>query len=72
VRESSTPFPRFTWVECECGCGWEGEDPVTQLVIEEAIMLRLRAEEANERSKANEEQEREERLLEIAGRQGRR
>ncbi len=36
-------FPRFTWVRCECGCGWEGEDEVTQWLIEEAVQLRIRA-----------------------------
>lgn len=33
----------MTWVRCECGCGWEGEDEVTQLLVEEAIALKMRA-----------------------------
>lgn len=26
---------------CECGCGWEGEDEVTQWLVEEALHLKL-------------------------------
>jgi hypothetical protein len=26
---------------CECGCGWEGEDEVTQWLVEEAAFLAL-------------------------------
>ncbi len=33
-------------MRCECGCGFEGEDPVTQLLIEEALALRLDGEDA--------------------------
>lgn len=29
----------MTWVICECGCGYEGEDPVTQYLVEEACAL---------------------------------
>ena len=36
ARRSSGSFPRLTWATCECGCGWEGEDEVTQWLIEEA------------------------------------
>ena len=38
-------FPRLTWVACECGCGWEGEDDVTQWLVEEAAMLAMRADD---------------------------
>lgn len=31
----------MTSVRCECGCGWEGEDDVTQFCVEEAVMERL-------------------------------
>lgn len=31
----------MTWVQCECGCGFEGEDPVAQYLLEEALMARL-------------------------------
>lgn len=30
-------------MRCECGCGWEGEDEVAQLLIDEALDLKLRA-----------------------------
>jgi hypothetical protein len=33
----------LTWVACECGCGWEGEDEVTQWLVEEAVVLGVRA-----------------------------
>lgn len=42
---SSPVFPRFTWVTCECGCGWEGEDEVAQWLIEEAVVRRLQVDE---------------------------
>jgi hypothetical protein len=29
----------LTWVSCECGCGFEGEDDVTQFCIEEAALI---------------------------------
>jgi hypothetical protein len=38
-------FPRFTWVACECGCGYEGEDPVAQWQLEDALMYRLELQE---------------------------
>lgn len=28
-------------MRCECGCGYEGEDPVAQYLLEEALMTRL-------------------------------
>lgn len=31
----------MTWVRCECGCGFEGEDDVVQFCVEEAVMERL-------------------------------
>lgn len=34
-------FPPLTWAVCECGCGYEGEDDVTQFCIEEAANLAL-------------------------------
>lgn len=37
----------MTWVQCDCGCGWEGEDEVTQYLIEEAVLMRLRVDETN-------------------------
>jgi hypothetical protein len=37
----------LTWVRCECGCGWEGEDEVTQYLIEEAVLMRPRVDETN-------------------------
>lgn len=40
---SSRRFPRLTWVTCECGCGWEGEDEVTQWLVEEAVQIKIRA-----------------------------
>jgi hypothetical protein len=38
----------LTWVECECGCGFEGEDEVTQFCIEEAAALTLDLQQAAE------------------------
>lgn len=43
-------------MRCECGCGWEGEDEVTQLLIEEAIDLKMRALE-RAASRSSEERE---------------
>lgn len=34
-------------MRCECGCGWEGEDEVTQWLLEEAVLMRLRVDETN-------------------------
>lgn len=31
---------------CECGCGYDGPDPVTQYLIEEALLARLEVEDA--------------------------
>ena len=31
----------MTWARCECGCGWEGEDEVTQFALELAGTLAL-------------------------------
>jgi hypothetical protein len=36
---SSSAFPRLTWVRCECGCGFEGEDDVAQFLLEEALVI---------------------------------
>jgi hypothetical protein len=49
-------------VECECGCGWEGEDEVTQYLIEEAVLWRPRIDEANAIREAERDTE-EQRLL---------
>lgn len=59
----------MTRTTCECGCGWEGEDEVTQFLIEEAVFdyydrfLR----EAEEEREAEEQQE--SRVWEMAQRQ---
>jgi hypothetical protein len=37
-------------VTCECGCGYEGEDDVTQFCIEEAVFERLHYQELLERA----------------------
>lgn len=42
-------------MECECGCGYEGEDEVRQFLIEEACLLRLDLEEAAAERAAHEE-----------------
>jgi hypothetical protein len=31
----------LTWTRCDCDCGFEGEDDVTQFCIEDAVMERL-------------------------------
>ncbi len=41
MKRSGAPFPALTWTSCECGCGFEGEDDVTQFCIEEALLDRL-------------------------------
>jgi hypothetical protein len=46
-------------VECECGCGYQGEDEVAQFLIEEACLLRLDLEEAATKHAASEEHEHE-------------
>ncbi len=44
----------MTWTRCEC-CGWEGEDEVTQFLIEEAAFTALDVFQSQERAKAAEE-----------------
>lgn len=56
VSRHSGSFPRFTWVTCECGCGYEGEDEVAQHLIEEALLLRLELEEDLEKAQDAAEQ----------------
>lgn len=68
ARRSSSGFPPLTWARCECGCGWEGEDPVTQYLLEEAGLLLLDAAEARAESEAVEDAQRAERLREMAQR----
>lgn len=34
-------------MRCECGCGWEGEDEVTQWLVEEAVVMCDRKREAD-------------------------
>jgi hypothetical protein len=53
---------------CECGCGWEGEDEVTQWLIEEAAFTGLEIQEAKVNREAVEEQLRETRLMAAANR----
>lgn len=42
----SAPIPRLTWVRCECGCGFEGEDEVVQFLLEEALAILVEGDEA--------------------------
>lgn len=49
-------------MRCECGCDWEGEDEVTQWLVEEAAFAALDVQEAMERSGAAEERREAERL----------
>lgn len=42
---------------CECGCGLEGEDPVTQWLIEEAAFLAADAQDAQAERLAYEQAE---------------
>lgn len=55
-------FPRCTWVRCECGCGYAGEDEVAQWLLEDALIYavdlqdeheRVEREQAVERERAN-------------------
>jgi len=60
-------------VQCECGCGWEGEDEVAQWLIEEAVMLKgrvVQAKEVREASRKAEQQARADAALRdlVAGR----
>lgn len=41
AERSPSGFPLLAWVRCECGCGEEGVDEVTQWLIEEAAMIAL-------------------------------
>lgn len=41
MLKHSRRFPRLTWVRCECGCGYEGEDLVAQFLLEEALFEML-------------------------------
>lgn len=50
MQTSNTTFPRFTWVRCECGCGYEGEDEVAQFLIEEALIEGLRTQDQAEQA----------------------
>jgi hypothetical protein len=69
----------LTWARCDCGCGWSGEDEVTQFLIEEAVTLRWQATEQRAQMEALEEsrqptpeeeaEARHQRLVEIAQRQ---
>ena len=68
ARRSSRGFPPLTWARCECGCGWEGEDPVTQFLIEEAAFLVLEERDARLARQPSEEDERYARLVEMANR----
>jgi hypothetical protein len=43
----------LTWASCECGCGFEGEDDVTQFCIEYALDARLDRIERQAMSEAN-------------------
>lgn len=56
-------------MRCECGCGLEGEDDVTQWLVEEAAFLALDVFEAREQADATVDSERESRLVEMASRQ---
>ena len=53
-------FPRLAWVACDCGCGWEGDDEAAQWLVEEAVMLAVRAHDR----KASEQDDAEMLLLE--------
>jgi len=41
ARSHGTPFPRFTWFECGCGCGYEGECEIVQWQLEDAMLFAL-------------------------------
>jgi len=63
---SSLSFPRLTWVSCECGCGWEGEDEVTQWLVEEAVRVSASRLADREVAVAAEDSSRHDRLTEMA------
>jgi hypothetical protein len=54
----------LTWARCECGCGLEGEDEVTQWLIEEAAFWVLEHLEAEELLGSSAERQAENQLLE--------
>jgi len=62
----------LTWAACECGCGFEGEDHVTQYLIEEAVMLRLELEQRPKPSEraVSRSLERRQRIVDAARRAG--
>lgn len=45
-------------MRCECGCGIEGEDPVTQYLVEEAVLTAYDLHEAAAHELAEEQAER--------------
>lgn len=45
----------MTWVRCECGCGWEGEDEVTQWLVQEAVAVKDSREAARELARTPED-----------------
>lgn len=59
----------MTWCRCECGCGWEGEDEVTQWLVQEASFAALDAADARAESQAMDQAASESRLREMALRQ---
>jgi len=63
---SSPSFPRLTWVRCECGCGWEGEDEVTQWLVEEAVVVSGQRLADSDVAVAAEDSSRHDRLTEMA------
>lgn len=50
-------------MQCECGCEWEGEDEVTQWLIEEAAFVALEVEDARHQREATQEHQAEQHLL---------
>lgn len=63
---SPPSFPRLTWVQCECGCGWEGSDEVTEWLVAEAVLMRQRVLENRAADAAGEDSAREARLMSMA------
>lgn len=59
-------FPRLTWVQCDCGCGWEGADEVAEWLIGEAILVRQRVLESREADVVQDDAERDYRLRSLA------
>lgn len=53
----SMPVPPLSWVRCECGCGFEGPDPVGDYLLVEEALIRIDGDELLAEVRAAQERE---------------